>query len=710
MNKIYFFLILIIFALSLISKFYTSNKSENTISQALTLAKENRNELEFALNYFDKNEENLKYRAVYFLIENMIGHYSASATLIKNNSHNKAFELLSKTSKNLLLSDFGSKKQKKEIWVEFDLTKKRLDSIVKNIESYSLLQKNFDLNTIKGKWLVNHVNKAFEIWKSSNHLNKDDFNEFKETFLPYRYSDEQLIIPDRYSKKRFLEVLDRTNEMSTRAIIDTLSKLFKNINKLTKSIDFENDLGFYNILKWNNLDCYQQTSISAKLLNSIGVPTYIDFTPCFFHRFEGHAWCVSKTSGDRYLPFSPWWQNIAKSNEKSDYRKNYYNRVSKVYRKTFEYQHISANNFKLKGEIVHPNFNSFFNKDVTDEYHKTTSLSFSLNDIPEDCNIAYLTIFTSKGFKAIAWSKFDRKNRNITFDKVPKGFAYSVCRYIDKNLEPISSLFYLDNTGISKKVKASYNEKLKVKLIKKYPRKERIIDFNKDMINGRFEVSNDKNFRNVKPLYTFKCLPKNHITNLNIDNPNKFRYFRFITEKKKQSSMAILECFTELSEQKDTFISGSLPYVFDSIKKPFTSDNITKIEGTYMSSKSNADAERLTKPFDGKMETFSTDYWIGLDFKKKVRITNIRYAARNANNMINIGNEYELFFYNDEWISLGRKKAEFNYLIWDNVPKDTFYWLKNKTNGVEELPFIYDNEKQYFVNYDNIDFYFNRDD
>ena len=56
------------------------------------------------------------------------------------------------------------------------------------------------------------------------------------------------------------------------------------------------------------------------------------------------------------------------------------------------------------------------------------------------------------------------------------------------------------------------------------------------------------------------------------------------------------------------------------------------------------------------------------------------YGSNNAiihdSNEICVDNEYELFYWNMKWISLGEKLAVDNKLHYDDVPKGALLWLK----------------------------------
>lgn len=72
--------------------------------------------------------------------------------------------------------------------------------------------------------------------------------------------------------------------------------------------------------------------------------------------------------------------------------------------------------------------------------------------------------------------------------------------------------------------------------------------------------------------------------------------------------------------------------------------------------------------------------------------------------MIVAGNSYLLMYYDgSEWKEhLPIIYAETNYLDFTDVPVATLYWLRNLTNGKEELPFFYRDGKQYFLHVDTL--------
>ena len=101
--------------------------------------------------------------------------------------------------------------------------------------------------------------------------------------------------------------------------------------------------------------------------------------------------------------------------------------------------------------------------------------------------------------------------------------------------------------------------------------------------------------------------------------------------------------------------------------------------------------EMKWKPeYDGNMLTapgaFST---ITLRLAQPQVVERIRFAPQNADNGIRRGDLYELFGWGKQgWHSYGKKRAEYEFLLYDRIPAGEVLWLRNYSEGREELPFI----------------------
>lgn len=678
-----------------------NNDIDNKVEHALLMSKKNKNELEKVLEYFKDDSEKLK--AAKFLISNMTSHYSVGDVKFINNNHEKALDLLNQTAREQFLAGLNKVKVKKEIWDRHYKAKKELDSLTNGIQTLKKGHITKDIETLNSKFLIEHIEKAFNKWKTSKLIDKNNFTEFSETFLPYRYAYEQLNTPKNYPENIWNGILKDIDTKDTKEIINTFSGYFERIHRLTSSVKKKDRLGFYNILNWFDLYCDDQIAIASQILNDVGIPTRSDFTPVWLITTLGHSWCVSKDASGNYLPFSPFYQSIDSLENKGNYYKNYFKRTSKVFRKTYEIQEESAVNFKKENEEIPKFFKSQNWKDVTDKYHKTTSISAPINGFNyNENNLAYLAIFKPKGWFPIDYGVVNQKEEKVSFNKVPKGIVYNIVSFSNQKTFPLSTAFYVSDDGSIHKIKPNREKGINMQVLEKYPEKERLLDFRIERIGSKFQGANNPEFNDAVDLYEFKQVPKNYVESVKIITQKNYRYVRFIAPNQQQCQISVMECYGD-NNNFMTSEQESQPYIFKMADTVNVNHDLTKLKGTVISNNKNASFKRLNKAFDGNLETYATDKWIGIDFGEPKKIEEIRYALRSGNNRINVGDVYQLFYYDRGWVYFGIQKAKYNFLNFKNVPSGTMYWLKNMTKGKEELPFFYKNGKQYFMNYDDLE-------
>ena len=82
--------------------------------------------------------------------------------------------------------------------------------------------------------------------------------------------------------------------------------------------------------------------------------------------------------------------------------------------------------------------------------------------------------------------------------------------------------------------------------------------------------------------------------------------------------------------------------------------------------------------------------------KKKTLLSGVEFQFRNDDNLIREGELYELFYFIDKGVeSLGKQYGTSQQvLIYENVPENALFWLRNYTRGKEERIFTYENGEQ----------------
>ena len=132
----------------------------------------------------------------------------------------------------------------------------------------------------------------------------------------------------------------------------------------------------------------------------------------------------------------------------------------------------------------------------------------------------------------------------------------------------------------------------------------------------------------------------------------------------------------------------------------FYDRNNKKVEGIIIGTEGESWA-RKENVFDGNILTGfggnSPDgNWVGLQLPKPTIISLIKYIGRNDGNGIEIGDLYELYYWNNNgyWELILSQQATDNTLFVSDIPSNGLYILKDITKGVEERIFTYENGKQ----------------
>ena len=88
------------------------------------------------------------------------------------------------------------------------------------------------------------------------------------------------------------------------------------------------------------------------------------------------------------------------------------------------------------------------------------------------------------------------------------------------------------------------------------------------------------------------------------------------------------------------------------------------------------------------------DGWVGLDLGKPESVGRIGYMTRNDDNNVRIGDTYELFYWDMDWVSLGKQIADDFSLTFHHVPHNALLLLRDLTRGTDERIFLYKDVKQ----------------
>ena len=622
-----------------------------TLEKALALAGDNRLELEKVLTHF--KDDSLKYKAACFLIGNMPGHCSYKDTLFVN-SYYDAIDSIAALY-------YGK--------VEYD-------SVFRStVSEYAKPQETiYDIEFISGDYLIANIDSAFSVWQNAPWAKHVDFDEFCEYILPYKIEDKQTLDDWRgYFSGKYEESLDRLpyNDLFKNLATPACQEI---INRLRDSIRFgiSHDAQTIPIRRMNTLakipygPCDDYTALVTAVLRAKGMPVVMDYTPQWPFRSFRHAWNMLLINYGKNVGF-----NGVDTDIRNYHREDH--TMAKVFRKTY------SGNKELM-ELLHTEkhvpetFRNPFIKDVTSEYLKTVDVEIPVKDKAH--KYVYLAVFDNANWIPIHWAK--TKKGKAVFRDMGKNIAYLPVAYGSSGIIPLSNPFIVDPQGKTRHLDPDTTANNPLVLHRKYPLFGSMYLFLHLILNIEIQASNNASFRNAEVLYTTNKFLKTG-EEVRFDQLPTYRYWRFYKSTPGGGNFNISEI-----------------YFFQKDSTRASYGKVIGTEGSYY----NRESDNKEAAFDGNVLTmfdapWKDENWVGMDFGKPTTIERIIYFPRNDGNSIEIGDEYELVYWNDTgWQSFGKQVSEKLFLQFEGCPGNALFLLHNHTKGREERIFTYENNEQ----------------
>lgn len=639
------------------------------VRKALEQAGVNRPQLEKVIEHYKTAGEKQKLKAAYFLIANMPGKYAEYYSY-----NEQAYEMFLR----------GKDANKRDNRIAYENSLAEQIDMLKDLSGGGVPLIVKDIEFISSKYLIENIDLAFKVWKEpwACHFT---FDEFCEYILPYRILNEPVSDWRRYLYGKYSWVKDSLKNVSdTEELVlylnDLIAKDFWTLDEL--------DIPFVSVPlleKTKAGGCDQRYVLMISLLRAMGVPAMMDCAPQHNNTFKGHKWVVYLDSLHRYRPCDAGrirGKIFLKDNLKCAFPTGLVIPLadgfgSNVFRYSYTINRNSlAEKTKMKYTLP-PFFRNSCIRNVSDQYifdmHPVTY------DLPSNLKLndnetVYLAVF-GYGNHIREADCAQVKNNKVKFEHIGSGIVYLVCAYEHNRLIPISHPILLrDSSGTTEILKPDTVRKQKMILTRKCKPSLLMQGFAESMIGGAFEGSSTPDFKNPETFLTIKNAPYS-LTEADVNAMSSYRYVRY-TSIHSGIFAAEIQFWGTDKEGKSVMLEG----------KPiahFGSDSIPKSEPK------NAFDNNIRTNFNAPSHS-----WIGLDLKSPQYITKVKFLPRNNFNVIEVGNKYELMYYDDRWVSLGIQIATNQYLEYDNAPTHALFLLRNLTQGKEERIFTYENGKQ----------------
>lgn len=634
-----------LFSLSalLVLVLYSCGRQTN-LELALEEAGENRLELLKVIDHYQNvdNSDSLKLKAALFLIENMRGHGTVWSEAIDT---------------------FRNRVAEADSLLTMEPLNTWWDELAKN--HHPILKR--DLNYVKADFLIQNIDGAFQAWQEAPWQKEIDFGLFCRYVLPYRFESELLAYGWRdslYQEYHTLVKDARTVKEAFEIVHDTVWKRL-----LSSSSHFPHILDVVAMQHQRKAMCVQRCVMLGAVMRALGIPAAIDNVGRWAnYSRNGHAWAALITDKGTYSVYED--ERVAKINNRIDatefelkypipedfpMRTDFKKRCAKIWRSTFERQPTED----VAEDEWGKNVSSPFRMDVSAAYGLNNSVEIQTDRAVKR---AYLCTFaTGTDWSPVAASEV--KNGMCRFEALGDSVVYAVTGFEKEKPIALDNAFLMLN---GKKHTLSPDKSMtgRVVLTRKYPLTGKWPNEWAPMPGARFEGSNDKNFTHTEVLARVEQMPVFRNV-LKVESKQMYRYIRYCSNDTCDTPMAEVEFWNKGSKMKA--VPGQ--------------STVKKVE-------LSVDGNTLTRP------DIAPGYILGYELEKPAVLDSIVFYPWNDDNFVLPTHEYELFYYDRGWVSLGKRKPETYTLTYDRVPAHALLLLKDRTSGKEERPFTYENGEQ----------------
>ncbi len=643
-------------------------KEGKLLHQALKLSGTNQSELEKVLHHY--KDDSLKLKAAEFLITNMSGSFSKNPEILEIcTPFYIEYDSLAKEYQYTMNADRGRK----------------IDSLWSAFSNQNLQLRNLplqlDLETISAGQLISEIDLAFKAWQENVYTKDCSFDEFCEYILPYRRKSGLTIDDARrqfYARHGGTYFTQRGKDM-----IDESDSLLYEYRHLTHSQFWGTQIPILSASTFEHLRhglCEHRCWYNSLLFSSLGMAVAVDFVPAWGNRNNNHTWNVLIKDGESYA-FEPYWEEDRwkykriYNNESFDYEWGKF-RLPKVYRHSFKNNPEGpVTDRKVQMDDIPLLFRNFKKKDVSHEYFDTVDVTVSLPEVPENTRYAYLCVWNSHDWQPVQWGKI--KNEKVVFEGMGKDIVYLPCYYKNGSLVHAGSPFLLNQKGEAEYFDSNINRKedLYIKHYAGAPLHNGNWRNNRSISNTVFSGCKSPDFENKDTLCVFSESIKIYDEEISISLPGRFRYIR-VSLPERKIAYSDLSFFTNESG-RDEKITG-IDFI-KSFEKSENGENPSFIFDDYK-------ATGYRKDIDAE--------YVDVDLGDEYSISRISFTPYfEAGLKENL--EFELFYWNNGWESLGKQKGSNKHVVFKDVPKNALFILKHpdRNNRPGSRPFIYRNNE-----------------
>ena len=664
------------------------------VEESLSKAGSNRASLENVLKHYQKDKE--RYAAACYLIANMSMHsqagriewYDPKIDSILNHNDQAYYNLIKGTS--------GDEQEEdplhERIRQAAKMSAQRLEQL--KLKEPKIIEQDMpDIATLNGEYIQKIIDQAFSLRNRVPRLKSMPLHDFFEYILAYSAIPDYPLISDKIALHNiFDKYLQIDTAQTARCISERYNRAIWWLGHWGGKYPFENTLGWRELFFTStDHDCVDIANYAAMIYRACGWPAAVEYNVAY-KIFSGRHFNLAIPSADWLDKWNAYqgWQSFSPQSELPKEAGKRFQNCLNIYRLHFSPTKNSPYTLRASYEPIPTEFESPFIEDVSRLYTSTAKVELPLSSkIPDSYELAYLASFTShSGLTAVTWGKIDRKNRKIRFDNVVTNHIYfPVYLTKDYKLVPFASPFKLDGTSKSNVIINSHSPyyhslltespsaMVSATLLRKFPRKPKLLEQAKQSVGTYIIVSNTDDFTQADTLATLTFTPEDVWTDLPLKPTRPYRFYRVCAPKSDPHlHLSEIQFLTFKSRQ---YANTIIPTMADSnIYQRLMDEPLEKC--------------RWKAEYDGNYQT-APDKWpnVTLKLQESQYVDCLHFMIKNADNHIRSHHFYLLYQWTDKgWEIICQGEAKNDSLPTLPLQTNHLYWLSDITSGNEELPFF----------------------
>lgn len=685
---------LLYICLFLLYGMYSCNQTlEKQIDSTFVMAEDNRAELEYVLKYYSTIVPHAKkLEASKFLIANMRFHNSLVNI---NNKDTPLLDSLTNIADSLLFNHITSSSNEnlniEDLRIVQNNMKHKfsaeLDSLSSENSHSFKLQNKYDCKVLTASFIINHIDHVFEKWEVLPSKDKPSFDDFCEYVLPYRAISGYPLMDNVEEYSNLMDkYMTGIPKDSITLLVERYNFVINELRNFFPTYPYNDRIGYQELFFHGFHECTAIAHFGASILRSQAIPIAVEYNSAYKLWRGRHYHCSVQDSLDDWLTFSP-------ESGLPQYRNKNFEGCLNIYRFMFSEQKNTPFFLRGKNEFIPIQLRSPFIKDVTSEIMSVSSVSLPIK-INNSNKLAYLASFSSElnqGIIPVTWGKINKILGRVAFKNVIPNSLYFPIYYNESGeCQSFGNPFFVNMFGNIEEIKNTETDMLiDIIVTRKFPLKTNLAEKTKQLIGTVIIAANNPDFAPRDTIATISDQLEPNFQDIALDMSNgPYQYYRIqTTNEYPYANIAEVQFLTDTSYNYINVIDPTPLPILHPLNKNISSlirlldEPLEKILW-----KSEYDGNALTAP-----SAYPT---INYSLQEPQFVNVLRIMPLHADNGINIGDQYQLLYWNEnKWENAGLQVAEYNFLQY-NIPPNRLYLLKNLSKGKEESPFTINDQGQ----------------